>query len=237
MNTTLRALSLSTTAALAAVTVLGCTNGTPTDELALNNEVSFYPGSLATPTNTQQHHQQMDMGQHGVTDPTVVEKETLTVGSIEVEARLHSCSKITYAALGQMLTSRGIDMTSTQQGSPGYIWSTGVSALGVADYPARVAEMILPTTATEAKQMDVYVAAAQMLPTTTAMASTTACPGVTLIDDTGAFTQDGLSCLMGKPATAAHLNIANQILAEAPDPTTGAELAISTILEAAHTCE
>jgi hypothetical protein len=69
------------------------------------------------------------------------------------------------------------------------------------------------------------------------MASTTVCPGVMLVDSTGAFTQDGLSCLMGKPATAAHVTIANQILAEASDPTTGAELAISTILEAAHTCE
>jgi hypothetical protein len=237
MKTTFRALSLSLTGALASVAAVGCTNGTPTDALDLGNETAFYPGSLATPTNTQQHHQEVNLGQHGVTDPTVVEKETLSVGSIEVEARLHSCSKVTYAALGQMLTSRGIDMTSNSNGSPGLIWQTGVSALGVADYPARVPEMLLPTTATEAKQMDIYVAASAMLPTTTAMASTTACPGTMLIDGTGAFTQDGLSCLMGKPATAAHLTIANQILSEAPDPTTGAELAISTILEAAHTCE
>jgi hypothetical protein len=239
MNTTLRALSLSLSATALVAGATGCETGAPTDQLTVANEISFYPGALATPGNTQQHHQEVNLGQHGVTDPTVVEKETLTVGSIEVEARLHSCSKVTYAALGQMLTSRGIDMTSTSNGSPGMLWQTGVSALGVADYPARVPEMLLPTTATEAKQMDIYVAAAQMLQpnATTAMASTTGCSGVSLMDSTGAFTQDGLSCLMGKPATASHLAIANQILTEAPDPTTGANLAIATILEAAHTCE
>jgi len=236
MKTTSRALSLSLTAA-ATLAIAGCTNGTPTDELNLGNEIAYYPGVLTTPTNTQQHHQEVNLGQHGVTDPNVVEKETLSVGSIEVEARLHSCSKITYAALGQLLTSRGLEMTSTMEGSPGYIWSTGVSALGVADYAARVPEMILPTTATEAKQMDVFVAAALMIPTSTAMATTTGCPGVTLMDSTGAFTQDGLTCLMGKPATSEHLTIANQIVTDAPDPITGAELAISTLLEAAHTCE
>jgi hypothetical protein len=237
MKTTFRALSLSLTAGAMMVATTGCENGSPTELLGTSNQISFYPGALATPDNTQQHHQQVNLGQNGVTDPTVVEKETLTVGSIEVEARLHSCSKITYAALGQMLTSRGIDMTQTSNGSPGMIWQTGVSALGVADYPARVPEMVLPTTATEAKQMDIYVAAAQMLPTTTAMGSTTACAGVSLMDSTGMFTADGISCLMGKPATSAHLTVANQILTEAPDPTTGAELAIATLLEAAHTCE
>src|ERR1700722_12807116 len=152
MKTTFCALSLSLTAGALMLATSGCENGAPTDQLAVGNEISFYPGALTTPGNTQQHHQEVNLGQHGNTDPAVVEKETLAVGSIEVEARLHSCSKITYAALGQMLTSRGLDMTSTSQGSPGQLWQTGVSALGLADYPARVPEMILPTTATEAKQ-------------------------------------------------------------------------------------
>jgi hypothetical protein len=217
--------------------VAGCGNGSPTDQLALGNQISSYAGSVSTPGNTQQHHQEVNLGQHGVTDPTVVEKETLSVGSVEVEARLHSCTKITYAALGQMLTSRGLDMTSTTKGSAGYIYTTGTSALGLADYPARVPEMLLPTAATESKQMDIFVAASTAIPTTTAFAATTGCSGVTLLDTTGAFTSDGLSCLMGKPATAAHLTIANQILDEAPDPMTGIQLAISTLLEAAHTCE
>ncbi len=155
-----------------------------------------------------------------------------------MQARLHSCTKITYAALGQMLTSRGIDMTSSSSGSPGFIYQTGVTALGLPDYAARVPEMLLPTTATESKQMDIFVAAAQMLPTTTAFGSTTACPGVMLIDmTTNQFTKDGISCLLGKPATDAHVTLANQILTEAPDTTTGAQLAIATLLEAAHTCE
>jgi hypothetical protein len=214
-----------------------CTNGAPTDQLTVDNQISSYAGSVSTPGNTQQHHQQVNLGQHGVTDPTMVEQQTLSIGSIEVEARLHSCTKITYAALGQLLTSRGVDMTSTQQGSAGYLYTTGTSALGVADYPARVPEMLIPTAATESKQMDIFVAAASVIPPSTAFATTTGCSGVSILDTKGEFTSDGISCLMGKPATAAHLTIANQILSEAPDPTTGVQLAISTLLEAAHTCE
>jgi len=215
----------------------GCGNGSPTDQLQLGNQISSYAGSVSTPGNTQQHHAQVGLGQHGVTDPTVVEQQTVAVGSIEVEARLHSCTKITFAALGQMMTSRGVVMTDSTKGSAGYIYQTGVSALGLADYPARTAEMLIPTAATESKQMDIFVAASSAIPTTTPFATTTGCSGVSLLDTTGAFTSDGISCLIGKPATPAHLTIANQILAEAPDPTTGIQLAISTLLEAAHTCE
>lgn len=215
----------------------GCGGGAPTDQLLPNNQISTYAGSLSTPGNTQQHHQEVNLGQHGVTDPTVVAKQTLIVGSLEEEARLHSCSKITYATLGQMLTSRGIDMTDTSQGSPGYLYQTGTSALGLADYPARVPEMLAPTAATLSKQMDIFVATAAIVPTSMPLATTTACPGVSLLDGAGKFTMDGISCLIGKPATEAHMTIANQILLEAPDTTTGVQLAISTLLEAAHTCE
>jgi hypothetical protein len=233
MKTTFCTLALSAVA----FALSGCGNGAPTDSLLMGNETSYYPGALASPDNTQQHHQEVNLGQHGVTDPSEVEKLTVAVGSIEVEARLHSCSKITYAALGQLLTSRSVDMTSQSNGSAGSIYQTGVSALGMADYPARVPEMILPTTATESKQMDIFVAAASAISTTTPFAATSGCAGVSLLDTAGQFTADGISCLIGKPATAAHVTIANQILSEAPDSTTGAQLAISTLLEAAHTCE
>jgi hypothetical protein len=228
---------LTTSLSVSLLALAGCGDGAPTDQLTLGNQISTYAGSLSTPGNTQQHHQEVNLGQHGVTEPPVVEKLTMTVGSIEVEARLHSCTKLTYATLGQILTSRGIDMTSTAKGSPGAIYLGGTSALGLADYPARVPEMLAPSAATLSKQMDIFVAAASALPASTAFPATTACPGVTLQDATGNFTMDGISCLIGKPATDAYLTIANQIMSEAPDSITGTQLAISTLLEAAHTCE
>jgi hypothetical protein len=239
----MKATHLKFTLSASLLALAGCGNGSPTDQLQLGNQISSYAGSVSTPGNTQQHHAQVSTGKDGVigkapvTDPTVVEQQTVAVGSIEVEARLHSCTKITYAALGQLMTSRGVVMTDSTKGSAGYIYQTGIDALGLADYPARTAEMLIPTAATESKQMDIFVAASTAIPTTTPFASTTGCSGVSLLDTTGAFTSDGISCLIGKPATAAHLTIANQILAEAPDPTTGVQLAISTLLEAAHTCE
>ena len=68
-----------------------------------------------------------------------------------------------------------------------------------------------------------------------------ACPSTQLFDTTGAFTSDGLTCLMGKPATADHLTIANGVAQEAVSQgltqEQGQQIAIAAILEAAHTCE
>ena len=62
-----------------------------------------------------------------------------------------------------------------------------------------------------------------------------ACPGVKVLGADGKFTQDGLTCLMGKPARAEHLAIANDAIAK--NPTDGAKIAIAALLSAAHTCQ
>src|SRR5579859_2011554 len=102
-------LGLYAFATLAGSLALGCTNGQPTDQLMVHNQISSYAGSVSTPDNTQQHHQELNLGQHGITDPAVVQQTTAAAGSIEVSARLHGCTKITFAALGQLLTSRGLN--------------------------------------------------------------------------------------------------------------------------------
>ena len=43
-----------------------------------------------------------------------------------------------------------------------------------------------------------------------------ACPGVKVVGADGKFTKDGLTCLMGKPATDAHLAVANDAIAKNP---------------------
>ena len=64
-----------------------------------------------------------------------------------------------------------------------------------------------------------------------------ACPGTALLDQTGNFTKDGISCILGKPATADHVTLANQVISEASDLPTGQQVALAALLEAAQTCE
>jgi hypothetical protein len=185
--------------------------------------------------NTPNHFLDPNLGQHGLADPQQVQVQIQKVGSPEAVARLHGCSKLTYASLGAMLTSRGVDLTRTDPGSAGELYAAGASALGVAIYSGRVPEAILGSTASLAKQMDIFVAAAgEMLANQGGMP---ACPNTALLDSLGNFTSDGIACVLGKPSNQDYLTLANQTISEASDQATGQQIALSALLEAAHTCE
>ena len=103
--------------------------------------------------------------------------------------------------------------------------------------------MIIPSTAALSKEFDIFVAASIEIQAASKAGTLnmTACPGTMLVDTTGNFTKDGLSCLMGKPATAGpprdrerrHRQAQSQGLTKDQ----GQQIAIAAILEAAHTCE
>jgi hypothetical protein len=118
-----------------------------------------------------------------------------------------------------------------------------ISGLGVANYGGRVPEMIIPSTAALSKEFDIMVAASIEIQAAAKAGtlSMTACPGTQLLDTSGNFTKDGLSCLMGKPATPDHISIANDAITQATSQgltkDQGQQIAIASILEAAHTCE
>jgi len=231
---TILALALVSGSALA----LGC-SAAPNNVLLGDMD----PNSLAADGNTQHHFQDPNTGDNGLTDPNQQKAEDEQVGSEEVVARLHACSKITYAALGNILVGRGVNMSSSGTNSTATLYKGGGSALGIANYSGRVPEMIIPSTAALSKEFDIFIAAALEIQADikAGKITTTACPSTTIIDSTGKFTQDGLTCLMGKPATADHLSIANDAVSQATSQglTTdqGQQIAIAAVLEAAHTCE
>jgi hypothetical protein len=236
-----RIVSNLTLAAIAAFALAGCeASGQKANEpVAQPNEIAVDPSSLAAGTNTQHHFQDPNAGTgiNGITDPTVVVAINQTIGSPEVVARLHSCGKVPYASLGNLLASRGVNIQPDTGGAQtaGTLYAQGGAALGIADYAGRVAEMVVASTSAMAKEFDVFVAAGAEIQAN--LATSEACPGTTIVDSTGSFTLDGISCIMGKPATPAHVTLANQLVQAAPDTTTGIQLAIATLLEAAHTCE
>jgi hypothetical protein len=217
---------------------LGCSS--PPNDVLLGD---MDPNSLAADGNTQHHFQDPNTGDNGISDPNAVQADDQKVGSPEVVARLHSCSKIPYATLGNILSGRGVNTGSTTKDSAGMLYKGGASALGIANYSGRVPEMILPSTAALSKEFDIMVAASREIQAASKAGTLQmdACPTTQLVDGSGNFTQDGLTCLMGKPATADHLAIANDAIAQAQSQgltqDQGQQIAIAAILEAADTCE
>jgi hypothetical protein len=235
------ASNLALAAALAAGAV-GCDSagsGKANEPVVHANQIAVDPSSLAAGTNTQHHFQDPNAGTgvNGITDPTTVIAINQTIGSPEVVAKLHSCGKVPYASLGNILASRGVNIQPDSAGNPtaGTLYAQGAAALGTADYAGRVAEMVIASTSAMAKAFDIFVAAATEIQTN--LTNSQACPGTTMVDSTGSFTVEGISCIIGKPATSAHVTLANQLVQAAPDVATGQTLAIATLLEAAHTCE
>jgi hypothetical protein len=201
-----------------------------------NGPASYEPTSLAAEGNTQHHFQDPNTGDNGITDPHTVTVMDAQVGSPEVVARLHSCAKLPYVTLGAILASRGVNVAAAAGGqTAGGLYKTGAAALGMPNYAGRVPEAIIASTASMAKQFDILVAAATEVQKN--LTNSKACPGVTIADATGKFSKDGISCIMGKPATDAHVTLANQLVTQAADVNTGVQLAIAALLEAAHTCE
>jgi hypothetical protein len=205
-------------------------------------------GSLAAGTNTWNHPAQSVGGENGITDTQQKMAADALIGSPDVVARLHGAQKLPYAALGTILADLGVNVNVpapapagkggalTAPLTAGQLYVSGKGALGVALYASRVPEMIIPSTSALAKEFDIFSQAASEILTSN-LAISTRCPNTKLVDATGQFTHDGLSCLLGKPAKPDHLTLANQLVMAAPDMATGQKLAIATLLAAAHTSE
>lgn len=228
------------TIGLLAVTALvtGCSND-PNDLLpgAGNSHSSDPESTAAGETNTFDHVKESIGGENGITDTRQRALEELAVGTPTDVAHLHSAQKVSYASLGKMLTDFGV---STANGgtknslTAGSLYSQGKGALGAPVFGSRTPEMSTPSTSALAKQMDIYVAGAPDIIAN--LSKSQRCPGVTLMTG-GKFTADGIACLTGKPASDDYVNLANQMVTDVGDPTTGAQIAVATMLAAAHISE
>lgn len=157
------------------------------------------------------------------------------IGSPEVTSRLHSCGKVTVSSLGEMIQSRAMASGGVPQGgqSAQQIYQSSSAALGAANYPGRVPEAPFASTSATAKMFDIFTMAAYSIVQDGWAAP--ACPDVKVIGADGKFTKDGISCLIGKPATDDWVAIANDAITK--NPTDGAKIAIAAMLSAAHTCQ
>lgn len=224
------------------LSVVGCQSST--DSLSGEPSDNFYTNGQAALHDPAPSHmaQIVGSGQNGITDPVVALSVQAALGTPDQVARMHAAQKIQYAMLGSFLTDLGVTMTAaattknatTTPPTPGTLYVQGSSALGAPIFTARTPEMIIPSTSALAKEFDIFMAAAPQIIAN--IGKSTRCPNVALVTN-GELTQDGISCLIGKPATADHVALAQQVVASATDPTTGQEIAVATLLAAAHISE
>ncbi|HVK76817.1 MAG TPA: hypothetical protein VM734_26005 [Kofleriaceae bacterium] len=154
-------------------------------------------------------------------------------------ARVHSCPKMKYDTIGNVLRSRGVDTASTAGASAGALYRGGDQALGAPNYAARQRESRELSTATASKLFDIFVQAAPEIITNMPNRAecTVAGVGTQMFNADNQCTADGIACLLGVPATASHLELCNLTVSRASDVDKGKRIAVATLLAAANTCE
>jgi hypothetical protein len=141
------------------------------------------------------------------------------------------------STLGHMLTSFGVTITGTGT-TPGGLYTSGANAMGEANFPNRIREAIAVTTAGASREFDIFAAAAPGI--VTAMPTLARCmngaTGPAMFDASGGCTKEGITCLMGVPATDTHVALCNFTVTGASTAAIGKNLAVAVILSAAQTC-
>lgn len=172
-------------------------------------------------------------------DPFTELEQLQHEGPPRYTSRVHGCPKMRYRTLGNVLASRGVDLDATGEVSAGAMYRTSRATLGAPAYAERVRENIDLGIATTARIFDIYVQAAPEL--IAHLPGRPECQvagvGALLFDAANRCVADGVSCLIGVPATAAHLEICNQTVRDAADVESGKRLAVAVLAAAAHTCE
>ena len=156
-------------------------------------------------------------------------------------SHVHSCSKVRYATLGNVLASLGMNAANTTNLSAGQLYTSGYTALGGPNYANRVRENILVSTSGASREFDIFAAGAPETLTTLKAGNTFArCPGVQVLNTSttpATCNPDGVTCIIGFPATATHLALCNLSIQNASTPAIGQQLAVAAMLAAAYTCE
>ena len=172
-------------------------------------------------------------------DPFAILSRVETEGAPAVSTKMHSCAKMRYGTVGNVLKSLGVNLANKTANSAGAIYTAAPQAMGAPNYAARVPESIELTTAGATKLFDIIVQAAPEI--IAAVPKSTACmtagTASAVFGTDGSCQKAGLSCLQGYPATQAQLDLCNNILTSASSATIGQTLAVATLMSAAHSCE
>lgn len=187
--------------------------------------------------NTFHHPQSIDGVR--VADAREVLARMEEEGPPAYRSRVHACRKMRYGTIGRMLAELGVDTASETDRSAGRMWREADQALGAPNYGARIPETTELTTASASRMFDILVQAAPEI--IAAMPTQERCMigdvGAEIFDADGRCTEVGLTCMLGEPASAEHVELCTLIASRASTPETGRVVAVASMLAAAATCE
>ena len=153
-------------------------------------------------------------------------------------SRLHSCLKLRYQTLGNVLTSVGIDITNPADPSAGKLYRDGMITLGAPNYARRVRENANVTTSGAAREFDLFATGADEVIAAVPLLERCKVAGRSAqLFDGNTCRADGITCLIGVPAQTAHVDRCSATVQRATDELTGKRLAVAALLAAAYTCE
>jgi len=160
-------------------------------------------------------------------------------GPPEYSSRVHSCPKMRYETIGRLLESRGVDLTTVGETQAGFMYTSSDQGLGAPNYGARSRENLELTTASASKLFDIFVQAAPEIIANmpTRAECTVGEAAARMFNDSDQCTADGITCLIGIPATGGHIELCNEMVTRATTIETGKNIAVAALLSAAHTCE
>jgi len=170
-------------------------------------------------------------------DPFAVLQRIQTEGPPEISTRMHSCQKMKYATVGNVLAQLGVNMGATGATSAAVLYKNGAQAMGAPNYGARIAEAIALSTSGATKLFDILVQAAPEIIAAIPNVAKKNGAAIQLFDAGGKCTADGVAFLQGAPATQAQIDLCNNVLGSASSAQIGQTLAVATLMAAAHTCE
>lgn len=160
-------------------------------------------------------------------------------------SHMHSCAKVRYATFGRVLTSLGV--ANVNGANPGAVTAPGLyqggdNAMGAPNYANRIRENIGISTSGASRAFDIFAAAAPEIITAIPTLDRCKVGGPTgspasLFNASNQCEASGITCLIGVPAEAAHLELCNLTIQRASTPAVGQRLAVAALLAAAYTCE
>lgn len=151
-------------------------------------------------------------------------------------SHMHSCAKIHYTTLGNVLRAVGVNTGNTTPLSAGDLYRTGGSAMGAPQFASRIRENIDVTTSQASRLFDIFAAGADEI--IAAVPTLARCPGAQLFDAAGtSCIASGITCLIGAPALPEHVGLCSTTIARASSAAVGRRLAVAAMMAAAYTCE
>lgn len=175
---------------------------------------------------------------NGSFDPWSVIDRLAKEGPARYSSRVHSCPKVRYRTVGNILTSLGVNVADNTALSPGALWRDGFNAMGGPSFANRIRENIQVSTSGASRLFDIFASAAPAVITaipTLARCNVGGVPAVMF--DGNQCNPSGVACLIGEPADLTHLEFCKITIESASTPDIGKRIAVAAMLAAAYTCE